>query len=109
MKGKRAWAVKNIGVRESIKSLSLTEGKDNYGLKSVLEYYQDILESGVPEVRLYESFLTAMQSFSYFPKVGNAIAAINNNIENYKTDISISKIVDAMKESRSSYLYRSCL
>ncbi len=101
---KRAWAVKNIGVRESIKSLSLTEGKDNYGLKSVLEYYQDILESGVPEVRLYESFLTAMQSFAYFPKVGNAIAAINHNVENYKTDISISKIVDAMKESRSSYL-----
>ena len=101
---KRAWAVKNLGIREAITNLNLTEGKDNYALKSVLEHFKGGLEEGVPEVRLYESFLTAMQSFSYFPKVGNAIAAINNNIENYKTDVSITKIVDAMKESRSSYL-----
>jgi len=101
---KRAWAVKNLGVRESISKLSLTEGKDNYALKSALEYFKEGIETGVPEVRLYESFLTAMQSFSYFPKVGNAIAAIEDNVKNYKTDVTITKIVDAMKESRSSYL-----
>jgi hypothetical protein len=101
---KRAWAVKNLGVREAIVTLSLTEGKDNHALKSTLEYFKEGIEDGISEVRLYESFLTAMQSFSYFPKVGNAIAAIANNVENYKTDVTITKIVDAMKESKSSYL-----
>ncbi len=101
---KRAWAVKNLGVRESISNLSLTEGKDNHALKSTLDYFKEGLDSGIPEVRLFESFLTAMQSFSYFPKVGNAIAAIADNVENYKTDVSLAKILDAMKESRSSYL-----
>lgn len=101
---KRAWAVKNLGVRESITKLTLTEGKDNYALKSVLDHFKEGIDQGIPEVRLYESFLTAMQSFSYFPKVGNAIAAIENNVENYKSDVTITKILDAMKESRSSYL-----
>jgi hypothetical protein len=101
---KRAWAVKNLGVRESISNLSLTEGKDNHALKSALEYFKEGLDNGIPEIRLFESFLTAMQSFSYFPKVGNAIAAISNNIENYKNDVSLAKIMDAMKESKSSYL-----
>jgi hypothetical protein len=101
---KRAWIVKNIGVRESITNLNQTEGKDNYALKSTLDYFKESIEQGVPEVRLYESFLSAMQSFAYFPKVGNAIAAIEDNVKNYKTDVVISRIVDAMKESRSSYL-----
>ena len=101
---KRAWVVKNLGVRESITNLSLTEGKDNYALKSTLDHFKEAIDNGIPEVRIYESFLSAMQSFSYFPKVGNAIAAIKDNVENYKTDVSITKIVDAMKESRSSYL-----
>jgi hypothetical protein len=101
---KRAWAVKNLGVRESISNLSLTEGKDNHALKSTLEYFKEGLDNGIPEVRLYESFLTAMQSFSYFPKVGNAIKAIEDQVKTYKTDVVITKIVDTMKESRSSYL-----
>lgn len=101
---KRAWAVKNLGVRESITNLSLTEGKDNYALKSTLEYFRESINEGVLEVRLYESFLTAMQSFSYFPKVGNAIKAIEDQVKTYKTDVVITKIVDTMKESKSSYL-----
>ena len=101
---KRAWAVKNLGVRESINILMQSEAKENPGLKQTLEFFRDHVESGVPEVKLYESFLTAMQSFSYFPKVGNAIKAIEDNVKNYKSDVSIKKILEFMKDSRSHYL-----
>ena len=101
---KRAWAVQNLGVRESIQLLLQTEAKENGGLKETLLFFRDHIENGISEVKLYESYLTAMQSFNYFPKVGNAIKAIEDNVENYKSDVSIKKILEFMKDSRSHYL-----
>jgi hypothetical protein len=101
---KRVYAIKNLGVRESINSLLGSEGKTNYALKATLENFKVHIENEIPEVRLYEEFISAMQSFSYFPKVGNAIKAIEDRVDNYKSDVSISKIIETMKETRSNYL-----
>ena len=100
---KRNWAVKNLGVREAINTLSQAETKDNLSLMQVLEGYKAQLALE-PEVLLYESFITAMQSFKYFPKVGNAIKAIEDRVNTYESDVSITKILETMKKTRSNYL-----
>ena len=101
---KRIYAVKNLGVRESINMLLASEAKNNASLKTVLESFKSHIDGEVPEVRLYEEFITAMNSFNYFPKVGNAIKAIGDNVDNYRSDVSITKIIETMKDSRSHYL-----
>lgn len=100
---KRIWAVRNLGIREAINSLTEGETGRNATLQQVLEYFRAQLESQ-PEVLLYESFITGMQSFHYFPKVGNAIQAIKDRIDNYEADVSITKIMETMKRTRSNYL-----
>ena len=100
---KRVWAVKNIGVRESVNTLWESEAKENASLKEILEYFKSQLEN-TPEVLLYENFISAMQSFHYFPKVGNAVQAIKDRVDNYEADVSITKIMENMKKSSSYYL-----
>ncbi len=100
---KRAWSVKNLGVREAIQVLSESEAADNLSLKETLDYFK--VQLGIqPEIFLYEKFISAMQSFHYFPKVGNAIQAIKDRVDTYEADVSITKILETMKKSRSSYL-----
>lgn len=101
---KRLYALKNLGVREAIGNLKVTEAKDNPGLDLVLNEFIDHLENGIPEVLLYESFVSAMDSFSYFPQVGTSLDAIKSRVENYKCDIDITKILEVMKTTKSSFL-----
>ena len=100
---KRGWAVKNLGVREAINMLAKSEANDNLSLKQVLEHFRGQL-AAEQEIFLYESFITALQSFSYFPKVGNAIQAIKDRVDTYEADVSITKIIETMKRTRSNYL-----
>jgi len=100
---KRVWSVKNLGVREAVNTLTSSEAEDVNALKQTLDFFREQLESE-PEVLLYESFITAMQSFSYLPKVGNAVQAIKDRVDNYEADVSITKIMETMKKTRSSYL-----
>ncbi|HPI82031.1 MAG TPA: hypothetical protein PK122_02260, partial [Candidatus Paceibacterota bacterium] len=100
---KRVWSVKNLGVREAVNTLTSSEAVMNGTLKQTLDFFREQLESE-PEVLLYESFITAMQSFSYLPKVGNAVQAIKDRVDNYEADVSITKIMETMKKTRSSYL-----
>lgn len=100
---KRNWAVKNLGVREAINELSASEAADNLSLMQVLEHYKAQL-AVQPEVLLYEGFVSAMQSFHYFPKVGNAVQAIKDRVDTYEADVSITKILETMKKTKSHYL-----
>lgn len=100
---KRNWAVKNLGIREAINSLSKSEAAENLSLQEALEHFKAQLAK-VPEVLLYESFISGMQSFLYFPKVGNAIQAIKDRVDTYEADVSIAKIMETMKKTRSHYL-----
>lgn len=100
---KRIWSVRNLGVRDAINSLRANEGKENASLRQSLEFFREQLESE-PEVLIYESFISAMQSFNYFPQVGNAIKAIKDRVDTYESDVSITKIMETMKKSKSHYL-----
>lgn len=98
---KRLYTLNNLGVRDSINALS---NQENKGISQILEKYKDYIDNDVSEVLLYEQFTTALQSFSYFPQVGNAIQDIKNRVENYKTDVDIVKILETMKTTKSNYL-----
>ena len=100
---KRGWAIKNLGVREAINTLIKSEANDNLSLKQILENFRAQL-ANEQEIFLYESFITALQSFNYFPKVGNAIQAIKDRVDTYEADVSITKIIETMKRTRSNYL-----
>lgn len=100
---RRSWSVKNLGIREAVNFLDASETSRNASLKQALEFFREQLQAE-PEVLLYESFITAMQSFSYLPKVGNAVQAIKDRVDNYEADVSITKIMETMKRTRSSYL-----
>ena len=99
----RLYAIKNIGVRNAINSLTVSEGKTNKSLLYVLEDFREKLED-TSEVLLYESFIDAMQGYRYFPDVNTSISAIEDRVKKYKTDIDISKIIETMKETKSNYL-----
>ena len=100
---KRIYSVKNIGVRAAINSLRTNEGKYDTVLADTLNLFENKLQL-VPEVLLYEEFLTSLGSFSWMPLVENIISNISETAEKYSNDISISKIIEMMKLSRSNYL-----
>jgi len=100
---KRVYSVKNLGVRKAINTLIEKEAKFDFTLASILENFKERLEN-VPEVLLYESFISAVSDFNYLPTVTTELGAIANKVKQYKNDVDISKILELMKETRSSYL-----
>ena len=101
-KEKRLYTIRNLGIRETINTLS--KESETEGLDEILEKYKDYLNAGVSETLLYEDYTSALQSFSYFPRVGNAIKAVKDRVDSYKSDIDITKILETMKTTRSKYL-----
>jgi len=100
---KRVYGVKNIGIRGAINSLRANEGKYDTVLADTLNLFENKLQS-IPEVLLYEEFLTSMRNFNWMPLVENVISSISENVEKYNNDIAITKIIEMMKLSRSNYL-----
>lgn len=100
---KRVFETKNIGVRESIKSLMESEAKNNPTLYEVLEGFGRKL-ADVPEVLLYEEFVSSMSNFTWVPAVEKNIAKILETVKANKSNIYISKIIEEMRLSRSNYL-----
>ena len=96
---KRLYTIKNLGIRDAINSLNESDE-----LNEVLDKFKDALNKGVHEARLYEQFITALSPFGYFPTVGNAIKAVEDRVNTYKSDVNITKIIETMKETRSNYL-----
>lgn len=100
---KRVYSIKHLGVRKAINTLLEKEGKYDVTLSMILEDFRDKLEN-IPEVLLYEGFISAVSGFNYLPTVKTELSAITESIKKYKNDVDISKIIETMKETRSNYL-----
>jgi len=101
---KRLYAIKHLGIRSAVNSLMEKEGKINPTLTGVLEIFKEKLEQDVPEVLLYEAFISAMSGYSHLPAVHTELSAVGERVSKYKNDIDISKIIATMKDTRSNYL-----
>ena len=100
---KRIWSVQNLGIKETANKLIESAGEIDPALKETVSNFKEQAFQ-TPEVLLYESYLSALQSFSYFPEVTNAIKAVKDRIDNYKSDVDINKVLESMKNSTSAYL-----
>jgi hypothetical protein len=101
---KRLYTVKNIGVRKAVNTLLEKEAKYDVALATVLESFREKLEQDVPEVLLYEAFISAMSGYNHLPAVHTELSAVGERVTKYKNDIDISKIIETMKDTRSNYL-----
>jgi len=100
---KRLFAIKNLGVRKAINALQESDVKDHDTIASILEDYKEKLEF-YPEVTLYEGFISALSGFNYLPAVKTELNAMSDRVKTYKNDIDITKILEAMKQTKSNYL-----
>jgi hypothetical protein len=101
---KRLYSLKHLGVRKAVKTLMEKEGKSNLTLEIILEDFQEKLNEDVPEVLLYEAFISACSGWNYLPAVDTELSAIGERVKKYKNDVNITKIIETMKETRSNYL-----
>ena len=100
---KRVFYIDNLGVREAINSINENEGRMDPTLQGVTEKWGELLQSN-PEYMIAEEFVSGMQSFSYYPRIGGALAAIKDRIDSYSMDIDIKKILEAMKGTKSAFI-----
>jgi hypothetical protein len=101
---RRIYSIKNLGVRKAVNTLIEKEAKSDVALAEVLESFREKLEGDVPEVLLYEAFISAMSGWDYLPAVHTELSAVGERTKKYKNDVDISKIIEVMKETRSNYL-----
>jgi hypothetical protein len=101
--GKRLFTLQNLGVREAISKIQKAEGKNEPGLNEWLNNFKLRLEDE-PEVLLYEEFISGTQAFAFYPAIGSAIDDLAKRVNTYKNDIDLTKIMEVMKKTRSSYL-----
>ncbi len=101
---KRLYTIKHLGIRSAVNSLMEKEGRINPTLEGILESFKERLEQDVPEVLLYEAFVSAMSGYNYLPAVHTELSAVGERVTKYKNDIDISKIIATMKDTRSNYL-----
>jgi len=101
---KRIYALRHLGVRKAVNSLLEKEAKFDDTLRGILEGFREKLEENVPEVLIYEQFISAMSGFNHLPAIHTELEAISNRVDNYKNDVDITKILETMKDTRSNYL-----
>ena len=101
---KRLYSIKHLGVRKAVKTLLEKEAKYDLTLAGILEDFRDKLEQDVPEVLLYEAFISAMSGFNHLPAVNTELNAVASRVDQYRNDVDISKIIAVMKDTRSNYL-----
>lgn len=101
---KRLYTIKHLGIRGAVNSLMEKEGRINPTLAGILESFKERLEQDVPEVLLYEAFVSAMSGYNHLPAVHTELSAVGERVTKYKNDIDISKIIATMKDTRSNYL-----
>lgn len=100
---KRLYTVRHLGVRKAVNTLLEKEAKYHDTLAVILEDFRDKLEN-IPEVLLYEKFISALSGFNYLSAVNTELQAVSDRVKQYKNDVDITKILTVMKETRSNYL-----
>lgn len=87
---------------------TLIENKDlqkNAGLMEVLGRYQNAMNQGCYEERIYESFIRDMTPFNYLLPINESIEEIKKKASERPDAMLLTRILEEMSESRDSYIY----
>lgn len=91
-----------ILLKESI--VKMKSSASNKKLSSILEQYEQALNNGAFEERLYETFISNVSKFDYLQPVDTELSALKQRISKAKEDIDLTKILETMLETTSYYL-----
>lgn len=90
---------------EHISNILKSDASRNENLKNILVQYSTAIGNGQYEERLYETLVQNITRYNYLLPVEKAIKAINEAVEKKEEEITLTKILEEMKDSYNSYIY----
>lgn len=94
-----------LNLFERINTVLKSDASKNEKLKEVLLQYSAAIANGAYEERLYESFLHNTSNYDYLLPVDRMRKDIMQIVSEKKEEITLTKILEMMKESYNSYIY----
>jgi hypothetical protein len=102
----RAYSMKDMGVSavfESLENCAIA----NYPAFSYAFQKLKASCAGQPDWKVVESVIFTLEPFSWDPTVKQSLYRLGENVDKLKEDLQVHRIVENLKNSRSSYLYVS--
>ena len=94
-----------INLAEHINNIRHSDAGSNERLMEVLSLYSNAINQGAYEERLYETFIQNVSKFNYLLPVDKAIKAINEKVSEKREEITLTKILEEMKDDHASFIY----
>lgn len=94
-----------LDLEDHIASIKNSNASSNERLMNVLEQYSTAIRNGAYEERLYETFLHNIGKFNYLIPVDNAIKKLKKHVNENKEQITLTKLLEEMKDDHSSFIY----
>lgn len=95
----------NLGVNDTFESLSNEDIAKHPAFLYVFEKLK-ASSAGLPEWKVLGSVIEALKAFSWDPAVNERMKVLVENSEKFREDIQVYTIVEGIKNSSSSYLYK---
>lgn len=96
-----AYNSNGLNLRESM--IKIGNKTKNPIVHAILERYENSLNSGVPEERLCEAFISDLKPYSIDP-TETELSALEKRLDSAKVQVDLVKILDLMKESTSYFI-----
>ena len=94
-----------LNLSEKLSKVLKSDAAKNENLKNILLQYTDALAQGAYEERLYETLLQNTSKYNYLLPVDKMRKAILETADKNKENITLTKILEEMKDSYQSYIY----
>lgn len=94
-----------LNLAKRIKSVLASDAGNNDKLKNVLSEYANALANGAYEERLYETLLQNTSMYNYLLPVDKMRKDIKKVVEKNQESIALTKLLEEMRDSYSSYIY----
>lgn len=94
-----------INLSEHINNIRHSDASSNQRLMEVINLYSNAINQGAYEERLYETFLQNVSKFNYLLPVSKAIKSITEKVDSKREEITLTKILEEMKDDHSSFIY----
>lgn len=94
-----------LNLEKHIADIKNSPAASNQRLMEVLDQYATAIRQGAYEERLYETFIHNIGKYNYLLSVDKAIKKLNETVNNNKEQISLTKLLEEMKDDHSSFIY----